>query len=152
MTETATTVVETVTARAPRRAIAGILSNIQRETLDTGTIVLASLTSTFRGIETTRTLSISGPAVEGVDHLLVEGAYARFYAELGQDYDTVIGPDLTKRTLAREALKATTVETPAPKAKRPVSEKQRENGRRFFAGVRAKAEANRQAKLAEQAA
>ena len=152
MIETAATVVAETPVRLPRRALAGVLSNIQRETLDTGTIVLASLTSTFRGVETTRTLSISGPAVESVDHLLVEGASARFYAELGQEYDTVIGPDLTKRTLAREALKAQAAETPAPKAKRPVSDKQRENGRRFFAGIRAKAEANRQAKLAEQAA
>ncbi len=154
MTETTVATVvatETVAARLPRRALAGVLSNIERQPLGEGEIVFASLATTYKGIETIRTLAVSGEALATVDHLLVEGDYARFYGEIGEAYVTVIGPDLTKRTMAREAAK-NAAPSPAPvtakATKRPVSEKQREAGRKYFAMIRQKAAANRQARLA----
>lgn len=153
MTETTATVATEITARPLRRAISGVLSNIDRMTLDNGDIVLASLTTLYKGEERVRTLSISGPALEATADLLIEGASVRFYAELGADYVTVIGPDLTKRTLARVAAQAERPAAPAtPRAKRVLSPAQQANAKRFFADIRAKAQANREARLAEQAA
>ena len=153
MTETLATVATETTARRQRRALSGVILNIDRMTLGNGDIVLASLTTVNKGIETVRTLSISGPALETTADLLVEGASVRFYAELGADYVTVIGPDLTKRTLARAAAQAERPAAPvAPKAKRVLSPAQQANAKRFFADIRAKAQANREARLAEQAA
>ena len=129
MTETTATVAAETPVRLPRRALAGILSNIDRTVVGDMPVVLASLITTYQGKENVYSLMISGAVIDSVNDLLVEGETARFYGEIGSEYVTVLGPDLTKRTLTREALKAdkaAPAKTAAPKAKRVMSDKQRE--------------------------
>lgn len=130
MTETTATVAAETPVRLPRRALAGIVSNIDRTVVGNMPVVLASLLTTYQGKENVYSLMISGAVIDTVNDLLVEGAPARFYGEIGCEYVTVLGPDLTKRTLTREALKvekaAAPAKTAAPKAKRVMSDKQRE--------------------------
>jgi len=144
---TETLAAQTVAVRSNKRAVAGVLSNIQHVPVGEKPVVLASLTVASTG--TIYTLMIQGEALERVSDVLNEGESVRFYGDVGPQYVTVIGFDLTKRTLARQAGKATAETTDeAPKAKRLVSDRQRENGKAFFARVNATAKANREARLA----
>ncbi len=99
--------------RSPR-AFSGILSNIATTDLESGKLVLATLTTESRVGTTVRTLSISGEALERVQDVLVEGASVRLFGREGEAYVSIIGLDLTKRTLARQAAQVATVETAAP--------------------------------------
>lgn len=111
MTETlAQTAAETVAETGIRvrdRVFSGVVSNVERMSLDSGEIVLASLKTVYRGEESVRTLSISGDAIGLVEDLLIEGGSARFWGRENGSYVTVIGRDLTKRTLTRQATPAT---------------------------------------------
>ncbi len=146
---------ETTTARLPRRAIAGVLSNLQRLTVDGIAIATATLTTTFQDKTVVRAITV--PAVVlangAVDHLLAEGPVVRFYAEVGDGVATIIGPDLTKRTLIREAsVTGETAVAPAAKprhAKRPRTEAQK---RAWAEIILPKLQAGRARKAAEKAA
>ncbi len=96
-----------VAVRSPR-AFSGILSNIATTDLESGKLVLATLTTESRVGTTVRTLSISGEALERVQDVLVEGASVRLFGREGEAYVSIIGLDLTKRTLARQAAQVAT--------------------------------------------
>jgi hypothetical protein len=104
-------------ARRSPRAFAGIISNIETADLESGKLILATLTTKSRTGTAVRTLSISGEALARVEPVIFEGSDVRLYAQEGETYVTVIGLDLTKRTLARQesetAIAPAQVEKPA---------------------------------------
>ncbi len=120
---------ETTVARLPRRAVAGVLSNLQRFEIDGLAVVSATLTTTFRDTTLVRGLKVAGEVIDRVEHLLEEGPVVRFYGEVNETDVLVLGPDLTKRTLAREAAARgeapATAPAPAKAAKRPQTEAQK---------------------------
>ncbi len=121
MTETVATV-----ARLPRRAFGGILSNLVLGMTDGVPVATATLTTVFQDKTTIRSLTASGDVVARVQEagLLVEGEVVKFYGEVGETAVTVLGPDLTKRTLARQAAKSA-APAKADKPKRPQTEAQK---------------------------
>ncbi len=138
---------ETAARRSTRRALAGILSNIQQFTVDGVPVATATLTTTVRGTTTVREISAEGDVVARIAHLLAEGPVVRLYAEVADGVAVVLGPDLTARTLARQAPAG----APAP-TKRPRTEAQKKAWAevilpRLQAG-RARAAAARQAEKA----
>lgn len=158
MTEIQSQTVETTdVVKSQKKALSGTLSNIERIALDSGPIVFARLTTPYMGRENVRTLSISGDALARVEDLLVEGANVRLYGEEGPTYVTVIGRDLTKRTLAREASKsasAAPVGVKLSKTGRPYTDKELANHKAYgerMAKARADAAARRAAETGIEA-
>lgn len=134
----------TATASTPaidyvaKRVRAGVLSNLEPREMDGQEIMVGTLSRTVKGVSVTETISVTGEALVAVRDLLVDGASVRLYGEIHADYVKVIGPDLTKRTLARQAARA---EKPA----QPVAvSKDRQAARRgvFIARARARKAAN----------
>ena len=117
MTETAVT--ETVVTRTNKRAFAGVISNIETVPVGETAVTLASLTTTYLGKERVYSLSIDADVLPRIQDMMVEGTAVRLYGEQLPEFIRVIGPDQTKRTLAREAAKFEMPAAPAPKAAKP---------------------------------
>ena len=100
-----------------KRVRVGVLSNLEPREIDGQEIMLGTLTRTVKGVSVDETISVTGDALVAVRDLLVNGANVRLYGEIHADYVKVIGPDLTKRTLAREAARAEKRAQPAPVSK-----------------------------------
>ncbi len=135
---------ETAARRSTRRALAGILSNIQQFTVDGVPVATATLTTTVRGTTTVREISAEGDVVARIAHLLAEGPVVRLYAEVADGVAVVLGPDLTARTLARQA----PASAPTP-TKRPRTEAQT---RAWREQILPRLQAGRARKAAEKAA
>lgn len=142
---TETVAAETVATRANKGTLAGVLANIDRVQVGDGEIVLASLITTYRGEEKVYSLMIQGEALAAVDEILIEGNFVRLYGEKGPQYAIIIGRDLTKRTLAREAAAAAATTVASAK---PRSEKQVASDRAWGERMRAAREAKKLAALA----
>lgn len=76
----------------------------------------ATLSRDIRGVPTDAQITIPAEALPAVQSMLVEGEVVRFYGQTTETGFTVIGPDLTKRTLAKAAGTTDAVAT-APAAK-----------------------------------
>lgn len=117
-----------------KRVSAGVLSGLEPREINGQEIMVGTLSRTVKGVNVAETISVTGEALVAVRDLLVNGASVRLYGEIHADYVKVIGPDLTKRTLARQAART---EKPAEPA---TLSKARQSARRgvFIARARAR--------------
>jgi hypothetical protein len=107
MTETRSTIEKTVRV--------GVIRNLEPREMDGLEIMVGTLTSTVKGETRVETISVSGDALTAVGKLLVEGAQVALYGAVHADYFKVLGPDLRKKTLARQG-KVQEVRQPSPQS------------------------------------